>query len=133
MSKAKSRKKAAMLIVFIFLLTTGVLYHIYDNNRFVIVEQNIIIDGLPEEFNGYRILQLSDLHGKYFGEKQSNLLGFREGLHSMHHKRQRDEPLSARPFSPFFPSAVFYSLFRWILPLTVLGRLSRKTTMRGYL
>lgn len=67
-----------MLIVFIFLLTTGVLYHIYDNNRFVIVEQNIIIDGLPEEFNGYRILQLSDLHGKYFGEKQSNLLGFYE-------------------------------------------------------
>ena len=28
---------------------------------------------------------------------------------------------------------VFYSLFLWILPLMVFGKLSRNTTMRGYL
>ena len=50
------------------------MYNVYDNNRFVIVEQNVIIDELPEEFDGYRILQISDLHGKYFGENQSDLL-----------------------------------------------------------
>ena len=28
---------------------------------------------------------------------------------------------------------IYYSLLRWILPLMVLGRLSRKTTILGYL
>ena len=31
------------------------------------------------------------------------------------------------------PRLFSYSKFRWILPLMVLGRSSRKTTMRGYL
>ncbi|MGN0730094.1 metallophosphoesterase, partial [Treponema sp.] len=62
------------LVVIVFLATTSVLYNIYDNNRFVIVEQNVIMDGLPEEFDGYRILHISDLHGKYLGENQSDLL-----------------------------------------------------------
>lgn len=70
----KNKKRVEALIVIILLAAAGVLYHVYDNNRFVIVEQNVIIDGLPEEFDGYRILQISDLHGKYFGENQSNLL-----------------------------------------------------------
>ena len=29
---------------------------------------------LPNSFDGYHILQISDLHGKYFGENQLDLL-----------------------------------------------------------
>lgn len=46
----KNKKRVVALIVIILLAAAGVLNHVYDNNRFVIVEQNVIIDGLPEEF-----------------------------------------------------------------------------------
>lgn len=55
----KNKKRVVAFIVIILLAAAGVLYHVYDNNRFVIVEQNVITDGLPEEFDGYRILQIS--------------------------------------------------------------------------
>ena len=70
----KNKKRVVALVVIILLAATSVLYNIYDNNRFVIVEQNVMVNELPEEFDGYRILQISDLHGKYFGENQSDLL-----------------------------------------------------------
>lgn len=70
------RKKKSYIIMgaILVLIAAAVLYNIYDNHRFVVVEQDITISSLPEEFDGYRILQISDLHGKYFGEKQSRLL-----------------------------------------------------------
>lgn len=60
-------------IIIIVFLAGLVLYTIYDNNRFVTVHQDIFIDGLPEEFDGFTILQITDLHGHRFGEKQRDL------------------------------------------------------------
>lgn len=37
------------------------------------VHESIIITGLPEDFEGYRILHISDLQGKSFGQDQSAL------------------------------------------------------------
>lgn len=31
-------------------------------------------DTIPESFNGYKILQISDLHNKEFGSKQNKIL-----------------------------------------------------------
>ena len=60
---------------FIFLLIAFcVVWNIYDNQRFVVTEQTVTLDDLPNSFDGYRILQISDLHGKYFGENQLDLL-----------------------------------------------------------
>ena len=60
-----------VLLVFIFLLASGV---ILNNSNLNIVEQSVTIVGLPEELEGYRILVLSDLNAKRFGDMQSMLL-----------------------------------------------------------
>lgn len=71
----KKRKKRYVARIAIFILVAAsVFYNIYDNGRFIVVEQEIEVGELPEEFDGYRILQISDLHGAYFGEKQSELI-----------------------------------------------------------
>lgn len=70
MKKQKLSFKKVMLAVVILLLHIGTIYNIYDNNRFLVVEQDIFLSDLPESFDNYQILQISDLHGKYFGEQQ---------------------------------------------------------------
>lgn len=68
--------KKAFRFVFFLLLAAAVLiiYNIYDNQRFIVVEQEISIARLPESFDGFRILQISDLHGRFFGEHQADLI-----------------------------------------------------------
>jgi predicted MPP superfamily phosphohydrolase len=48
-------------------------YTIFDNQRIVIVSQTVEIDGLDPAFDGFTILQVSDLHGARFGAKQERL------------------------------------------------------------
>ena len=50
-------------------------YNVYDNNRIIVKEQMVYIDNLPQEFENFKILQITDLHGKYFGMDQSLLIG----------------------------------------------------------
>ena len=51
-----------------------VIYNIFDNNRIKVVEQEVEVVDLPEEFEGFKILQIADLHGKTFGKNQKRLL-----------------------------------------------------------
>lgn len=66
--------------IFVFLIGFCILYNFYDNNRFVVKRQNIYLDYLPKEFDGYQILQISDLHGKQFEKNQENLIQKINGL-----------------------------------------------------
>lgn len=66
--------KYLKIIIITLLIFTTVIYNIYDNNRIKIVEQDIKIDNLPQSFNNFTILQITDLHGKYFGENQKKLV-----------------------------------------------------------
>eukprot|EP00130_Batrachochytrium_dendrobatidis_P008510 XP_006683385.1 hypothetical protein BATDEDRAFT_93151 [Batrachochytrium dendrobatidis JAM81] len=50
------------------------VYTIWDNRRFIVVEEEIVIDNLPEQLKGFRILQISDLHEKWFGGNQTDLI-----------------------------------------------------------
>src|SRR5690625_7307772 len=50
------------------------LYIFWDNNRLTIVEQDIVMDDLPDAFVGFKILQISDFHEKQFGNVRSLLL-----------------------------------------------------------
>ena len=50
------------------------IYTIYDNNRIITVEQTIQIENLPKNFEGFTILQITDLHERVFGDKQEKLL-----------------------------------------------------------
>ena len=47
----------------------------YDqNNRLTVSEYEFSFSDLPESFDGFRIVQISDLHNKRFGKKQARLL-----------------------------------------------------------
>jgi predicted MPP superfamily phosphohydrolase len=65
------RGRSGLLFVFIFLLVS---YTIWDNNRIIITEQEIPIENLPKEFEGYTILQITDFHERVFGKGQKRLL-----------------------------------------------------------
>lgn len=51
-----------------------VSYIFWDNNRIKLVEQDVEIHQLPEQLQGFRILQISDLHEKEFGDNQQRLI-----------------------------------------------------------
>ncbi|MFS0861475.1 metallophosphoesterase [Fredinandcohnia sp. 179-A 10B2 NHS] len=62
-----------MIAIFISIIAITV-YTIWDNKRIKIVEQEIVIDNLPVELEGYTILQVSDLHEEVFGKSQARLI-----------------------------------------------------------
>ncbi len=68
----KMRKRLCIIIAVLTLCLAA--YTFWDNQRIIVRTQNVFIDQLPEAFDGYSILQISDLHGKYFGNKQEELI-----------------------------------------------------------
>jgi predicted MPP superfamily phosphohydrolase len=61
----------ALLLCGLFLIAG---YNLLDNNRVVTVKQQVKIKNLPKAFEGFTILQVSDLHGKRFDSDQAQLL-----------------------------------------------------------
>lgn len=61
-----------MLLLAVFVVL--ILYTIWDNQRVVIVEQEIVLEDLPDEFEGFTIMQVTDLHENEFGKKQKRLI-----------------------------------------------------------
>ena len=74
MKKSKLKIRTVVLGILLVLMAMTTVYNFFDNSRIKVVEQQIVIGRLPESFDGFRILQISDLHGKYFGKKQVDLL-----------------------------------------------------------
>ncbi|MFC0560087.1 metallophosphoesterase [Halalkalibacter alkalisediminis] len=66
-----------LLFVFVVLL----VFIIWDNNRIIVVEQEIGIENLPGELEGFTILQVSDLHEKEFGKRQKKLINSINNIH----------------------------------------------------
>jgi predicted MPP superfamily phosphohydrolase len=68
----KSRiKKTAVILVLLFTL---LCFCYWQNNVIVITKILYSNKNIPASFNGYKILQISDLHNKTFGRNQSILL-----------------------------------------------------------
>lgn len=67
--------KMGKAIEWFFLIVVGLalIYNLYDNNRFIVKEESVYIENLPAAFEGFTILQISDLHGKVFGRDHRNL------------------------------------------------------------
>ncbi|SFD66568.1 hypothetical protein SAMN05216238_10358 [Lentibacillus persicus] len=63
-----------LLAVFLVLVLCLVLYALWDNNRITTAEQAVVIEELPEQLEGFIILQVSDLHEKMFGSNQKRLV-----------------------------------------------------------
>lgn len=57
-----------ILIILIFCASTFIIYVLLDNNKVNVKYNDVHIENLPNEFNNYTILQMTDLHSKEFGK-----------------------------------------------------------------
>lgn len=73
MKKTKKRCHTGYKIVLLLFLLILILF--YDSNaRLVVNEYPLFFTKLPDAFDGYRIVQLSDIHGAVFGDNNTALL-----------------------------------------------------------
>lgn len=66
--------KFKKLIVVITLIMGLLIFSYQQNNQLVVSQYEIVDDEVPEAFQDYVILQISDLHNKSFGSKQERLI-----------------------------------------------------------
>ena len=66
-----------ILVAALALMAVGVMLN---NSNLSITEQTVTVVGLPEDMEGYRIVVLSDLNGRRFGDSQSLLLRTLNGI-----------------------------------------------------
>ena len=71
--KLKYKRKKKMLILMIIALLIAMWA--YSNFRVVTTEYTISSDKIPESFDGYTIVQISDVHGRQYGDDNSILVG----------------------------------------------------------
>ena len=69
------KKKRLLIVVAIFLIVVFVsVYCIWQNSAIGITEYTVCNNKVPSEFDGFRIVQVSDLHNKTFGKNNKKLL-----------------------------------------------------------
>ena len=67
-------KKKRILLLLLLSMLVIVIYNIILNNMVEVVYTNVEIESLPEEFQDFKILQLTDLHNKIFMNDQKYLI-----------------------------------------------------------
>ena len=73
--KFKFSKKAKIFVLCLFCITIVFLgYNIIRNQHFEVNEITIECETLPEDFIGYKIVHISDLHNAEFGKNNEDLL-----------------------------------------------------------
>ena len=63
-----------ILIIFMCAIILVVFESIRENNKFNITEYSIKDEKIPQEFNGYKIVMISDLHCASYGENNERLI-----------------------------------------------------------
>ncbi len=66
-----------IILIALVLLASGV---ILNNSNLTLTEQTVTVVGLPEDLEGYRIVVMSDMNGRRFGDGQNMLLRALNGL-----------------------------------------------------
>lgn len=66
--------KRIFLGIAILFVSILLLFTVWDNYRISVVSQDVGINQLPRELEGFTILQISDLHEREFGENQKRIL-----------------------------------------------------------
>lgn len=69
----KKNKKVRILVYIISILIFIILFLYWQNDTLKVTKYSLKYDSLPDEFNGFKIVQISDMHGKTFGSKNSVL------------------------------------------------------------
>ena len=68
------RKSKTILTLILFLLIILIGWTLWGNTALEVNEYEIVSDRIPQVFDGFRIVQVSDLHNAEFGEGNSKLL-----------------------------------------------------------
>lgn len=70
----KKRRRRNRVIVIISILLIAAIFSYQQNNHITITKMNIDSSEIPDDFNGFKILQISDLHSKEFGKNQKSIV-----------------------------------------------------------
>ena len=69
------KTKQKNILIFLLITIMGLfIFFSWQNNSITTSEISFKDDNIPKSFNGYKILQISDLHNKEFRNKQSKIL-----------------------------------------------------------
>lgn len=66
-------KKKRLLVMLPFVILAVIAFLYYENNAIVITKYELSSGKLPDGFESYRIVHLTDLHSKSFGKEQSTI------------------------------------------------------------
>jgi uncharacterized protein len=66
--------KGNKFVMVLLVLAALISFSYYHNNFISITKVNVISKKIPQSFNGFKVVHLSDLHNKMFGKNQSNLI-----------------------------------------------------------
>jgi len=75
---SKKRIKKAVLLLSVFIVLGAFFY--WQNNDVVVTQYDYTSTEIPDEFDGFRILQVSDLHNKEFGKDQEVLVSLTKAI-----------------------------------------------------
>lgn len=67
-------KRRKLYLLFLFGPIALIYFFYFQNNAIETTEYNVRFEDLPNSFDGYKIVQLSDLHSKLFGNDQDQLV-----------------------------------------------------------
>ncbi|MCA0171349.1 metallophosphoesterase [Bacillus sp. RAR_GA_16] len=69
-----TKKRRKTILFALLILIFSVVYYFLQLNWISVTKETVHLDDLPEEFNGYKVVQLSDLHNKEFGDGNKRLV-----------------------------------------------------------
>jgi len=69
MSKLNKKKYYILALILIFIIA----FFYWENHTLQVTRYELVYDNLPKSFNGYRIVHISDMHGKTFGKENVGL------------------------------------------------------------
>ena len=70
----KKKRRAIILVAVLLVLAVMTAFVIKDNHSVRVKKYTVVNEAIPSDFDGYRILQISDLKGMTFGDSQQRLI-----------------------------------------------------------
>lgn len=71
---AKRRRMLKKWYILLGVLLVGLLFGYYENHHLEVTEYRVPDSRIPQEFDGFRVVQLSDLHNQRFGWENRKLI-----------------------------------------------------------